>query len=132
MWRWIFGSLCPVNPMYRILPAFCAAVNGLHRATGAEDLLRIGVANHFVHLHKIDVIRAEPPEALVYLLRRRVLVRPSIFVIRKDLLTIAAVRQRLSHPVFAAAVVIIPAIVHELMPLSTAVLDNLRSGSAHL
>ena len=60
-----------------------ASSERLHRAALGEDAVRVVEADDLVELHQIDVVGLEPPQRLVELLRRRLRVRPSIFVIRK-------------------------------------------------
>ena len=84
MGRWMRGSLWPVKPMKRSLPAFFAATSASMAPPVREAALRIVVADHLVDLHQVDAVGLQPLERLVELLAwPPCAVRPSSLVMRK-------------------------------------------------
>ena len=88
-------------------------VKRLDCAAGSEDAVRIVHADDLVHLHQIDMIGLEPLERLLDLMGGGLLITPIDFGHQENLLPVA-ISQGFAHTHFAVAVVIIPAVVHEV------------------
>ena len=105
------GSLWPVNPMWRTLPAFRASTAASDAAL-VEDPVRIAVVDDLVKLPEVEVIGTQAAEAVVEA-PLRALVVPLAVLGHQEHLRAPAVGQRAPHHLFGPAVVIIPAVVEE-------------------
>ncbi len=72
--------------------------------------------DHFVKLHQVDVIGLQPLQRLVELATVGALL--AVDLGHQENLLAVAVPQSLPHPDFALAVVVVPAVVQKLMPVS--------------
>ena len=105
------GSLWPVNPMWRTLPAFCASM-AARMPPLVEDPVRIAVVDHLMKLPEVEVIGTQAAEAVVEA-PLRALVVPLAVLRHEERLRAAAVGQRAPHHLFRPAVVVVPAVVEE-------------------
>src|SRR5205823_758082 len=78
-----------------------------------EDSMRIVIAQDLVMLHEIDAIGLQPLERLVELPHRFRVRSPVDLRHQKGLLPVA-VPERVSHAGLTRAVVVVPAVVHEV------------------
>jgi hypothetical protein len=81
-----------------------------------KDAVRIGEANDFVKLQEINVIGLQPAQRILELLLGRFSISAIDLGHEKYFLPIA-IPQRFAHADLAHAVVIIPAVIHEVDPL---------------
>src|SRR6266481_2599757 len=88
---------------------------GQHRLdcpAGSKDAIRIFKTNNLVKLHQVHVVGLQTKQRLVNLFGRGLL-RPSVDFGHQEGLLSVAVTESFAHANLAAAVVIIPAVVHE-------------------
>ena len=84
-----------------------------HGAALSEDAVRVVVAEDLVMLDEVDVVGAHPLERRVDLLGGLFLGAPVHLGHEEHLVAIASLLERHPHPELAAALVVVPAIVHE-------------------
>src|SRR4051812_6072381 len=94
------------------LAGFLRFQHRLESASGRKDPVRIFHADYFVELHEIDVVGLEALERFINLPGSRGFFTPVDLGHEKHFVAIA-VAQPFPHAHFAAAVMIIPAIIHE-------------------
>ena len=112
--RWTSGSLWPVKPMKRTLPAFFACEHGLHAPRPRRRCGRdLPVRMTSWCCKQVDHVGLQALEGLVDLLGGRLLGAAVDLGHEEDLLAVA-VAQGLAHADLAAAVVVVPAVVHEV------------------
>src|SRR6266850_4477652 len=87
--------------------------NGFHSTGGGEDALRVGHANDFVELEKVDVVGLEAAERFVEL-HGGGFFRLAVDFGHEESLLAVAVAQRLAHADFAGPVIVVPAVVEEV------------------
>src|SRR3989442_9684747 len=106
MYKWMWGSLCPAKPIYRVDECTIGAFL-------VEDSMWIVIPQDLVVLHEIDAIGPQPLERLIEL-PRRFRVRLAVDLRhQKDLLPVA-IPERISHAGLARAVVVVPAVVQKV------------------
>ncbi len=71
------------------------------------------IADDLVMLHEIDAVGLEASKRLIQL-SRRLDFRPSVDLCHQEDVLPVAIAQRIAHPYFARAVVVIPAVVEEV------------------
>src|SRR5581483_4696710 len=84
----------------------------LLRPARREDAVRVFQADDFVVLEQVQVVGLESLERLVDLLGR-LLLRPAVDLGHQEHFVAVAVLERLTHPLLAGALVVIPRVVHE-------------------
>ena len=87
--------------------------HGCHRAVFGEDAIRVFHPNDLMMLHQVDAVRLQALQAFVNLFGCELL-RAPVNLRHQEHLVAVTIAQRFAHPDFAAAVVIIPAVVHEV------------------
>ena len=93
---------------------FLGVHRGLQRGVGRKDAVGIVQANHLMELHQVNVVRLQPRQAFVELLVVFGFGAPVVLGHQEHFLPIAARCERLAHAYFAFALVVVPAIVHEV------------------
>jgi hypothetical protein len=86
--------------------------HGFHRAALGEDPVWVFQANDFMELHQVNVIGLETLQRFVDLLCRRGFCA-AVNLGHQEYFVAVTACQRLTHPHFADAVVVIPAVIHE-------------------
>src|SRR6185437_9781325 len=99
----------------------------LGQAAALNDPIGIVIVVYFVKLHEIDVIGAQPAQAVVDVLFDGLGVAAAVLGHEKALFAFVVQSQRLAHDLFAAAVVIIPGIVEKGQPLIESAVHDLDS-----
>src|SRR6266851_2771767 len=97
--------------------------DGLHPSAFRKNTIRVGVANHFVELEKIDPVSLESAQRLVDLTRSRSF-GASIDLGHKKRFLAIAVTQRVAHADFTLAAVVVPAVVEKIDALIEARADD--------
>jgi hypothetical protein len=83
------------------------------RAVFAENAVRVFHAEHFVMLHEVDHVCSQPQQTLIDLLRGGGF-RATVDLRHQEHFLTVAIGERFAHPQFAAAVVVVSAVVHEV------------------
>src|SRR6266436_819390 len=95
------------------LAGFFRFEDGFHTAAGSEDALRVGDANDFVELEKINVVGLKAAQRFIELRCGGLAGLAIDFGHEEGLLTVA-VAQRLAHADLTAAAIVVPAVVEEV------------------
>src|SRR5216684_1739375 len=87
--------------------------DGLHPSAFGKNAIRVGVANHFVELEKIDPVSLKAAQRLVDLTSSGGFGASVDLGHEKRFLTIA-VAQRVTHADFTLATVVVPAVIEKI------------------
>src|SRR6266700_681001 len=97
--------------------------DGLHPSAFRKNTIRVGVANHFVELEKIDPVSLKAAQRLIDLTRSGGFGAPVDLGHEKGFLAIT-VTQRVAHADFTLAVIVVPAVVEKIDSLIEARADD--------
>ena len=95
------------------LAGFLGRDGRFERAARAEDPVGVAHADDLVELHEVNGVHLEPAQALINLFGRHVL-HLAVELGHQENLLAVAILERLAHADFADAVVVVPAVVHEV------------------
>ena len=113
-----------MKPRKRILPLFLGLEGVFDRAPFVKDPVRVVVVDDLVELPEVEMIGSQPAEA-VFQVRLGVLGGSAAALGHEEnLVTAIPLRDRLSHPFFGAAVVVVPGVVEERDSLIDGALDE--------
>src|SRR6267143_6516648 len=87
--------------------------DGLHSSAFGKNAIRVGVANHFVELEKIDPLSLKTAQRLVDLTRSGRFGASVDLGHQKRFLAVT-VAQRVAHADFTLAAVVVPAVVEKI------------------
>src|SRR5882724_1527926 len=97
--------------------------DGLHTSAFGKNAIRIGVANHFVELEKIDPVSLKAAQRLVDLTSSGGF-SPSIDLGHEKGLLAITVAQGVAHSDFTLAAIVVPAVVKKIDALIEARADD--------
>src|SRR5213594_3218908 len=105
------------------LPCLLCLKNGFHRSAFGKNAVRVGVANDFVELQKIDPVGLKAAQRIVDLTCRGGFGAPIDLGHEKRFLPIA-VAQRVAHADLTLAAIVVPTVVEEIDPFIQACAHN--------